>query len=64
MMVGVMCRINFALAAALTRSSSAFVKPSVRAYSLSSPLYSTPPSRFLLTYEYIPDVLEKRGPYR
>ncbi len=30
----------------------------------SRPLYSTPPTRYLLTYEYIPDVLEKRGPFR
>jgi len=27
-------------------------------------LLSSPPTRFLLSYEYIPDVLEKRGPYR
>ncbi len=27
-------------------------------------LLSSPPTRYLLSYEYIPDVLEKRGPYR
>jgi len=25
---------------------------------------SAPPTRYLLNYEYIPDVLEKRGPFR
>ena len=29
-----------------------------------SPLFSSPPTRYLLTYDYIPDVLEKRGPFR
>jgi len=29
-----------------------------------SPLFSTPPTRYLLSYDYIPDVLEKRGPFR
>ena len=28
------------------------------------PLFSSPPTRYLLSYDYIPDVLEKRGPYR
>ena len=27
-------------------------------------LFSSPPTRFLLSYEYVPDVLEKRGPFR
>ena len=27
-------------------------------------LFSSPSKRYLLSYEYIPDVLEKRGPYR
>lgn len=29
-----------------------------------APLFSSPPTRYLLTYDYIPDVLEKRGPFR
>jgi len=28
------------------------------------PLFSSPPTRYLLSYDYIPEVLEKRGPYR
>eukprot|EP00571_Detonula_confervacea_P012945 CAMPEP_0172306428 /NCGR_PEP_ID=MMETSP1058-20130122/7504_1 /TAXON_ID=83371 /ORGANISM="Detonula confervacea, Strain CCMP 353" /LENGTH=154 /DNA_ID=CAMNT_0013018317 /DNA_START=104 /DNA_END=568 /DNA_ORIENTATION=+ len=28
------------------------------------PLYSSPPTRYLLSYDYIPDVLEKRVPFR
>ncbi|KAL3804402.1 hypothetical protein HJC23_011330 [Cyclotella cryptica] len=27
-------------------------------------LFSSPPTRYLLSYEYVPDVLEKRGPHR
>ena len=56
---------------ALTRQSAAFtVSPSIAtsrvaaATSTTTRLFSTPPTRYLLNYEYIPDVLEKRGPYR
>ena len=27
-------------------------------------LFSSPPTRYLLSYDYVPDVLEKRGPHR
>ncbi|KAL7528652.1 hypothetical protein ACHAWF_002651, partial [Thalassiosira exigua] len=36
-----------------------------RAYARpTGPLFSSPPTRYLLSYDYIPDVLEKRGPHR
>ena len=35
-----------------------------RSFQTSTSLYSSPPTRYLLNYEYIPDVLEKRGPFR
>eukprot|EP00985_Skeletonema_marinoi_P024826 scaffold17624_cov86-Skeletonema_marinoi.AAC.1 len=35
-----------------------------RTFAQTTSLYSAPPKRYLLNYEYIPDVLEKRGPYR
>mmetsp|Transcript_15951 Transcript_15951/g.34738 ORF Transcript_15951/g.34738 Transcript_15951/m.34738 type:complete len:153 (-) Transcript_15951:105-563(-) len=49
--------------------SVAFTTPTIcntrRSFARSSnPLFSSPPSRYLLSYEYIPDVLEKRGPFR
>ncbi|EED95285.1 predicted protein [Thalassiosira pseudonana CCMP1335] len=48
------------------RSPSFSVKrPTARTYArATSPLFSSPPTRYLLSYDYIPDVLEKRGPYR
>ena len=35
-----------------------------RSFQTSTSLLSAPPTRYLLNYEYIPDVLEKRGPFR
>jgi hypothetical protein len=58
--------INTTSILALTRGSVAFTSftsPSTHARSTTR-LFSTPPTRYLLSYEYIPDVLEKRGPYR
>ena len=55
---------------ALTRQSAAFTVSTSIATSRAATtttttrLFSTPPTRYLLNYEYIPDVLEKRGPYR
>ena len=53
-------------AAAFTPSIIATTTQQTRSYAYQSTtsLYSTPPTRYLLTYDYIPDVLEKRGPYR
>ena len=48
---------------ALTRPSSAFTSSPTYARATTR-LFSTPPTRYLLSYDYIPDVLEKRGPYR
>lgn len=58
--------VNGASLLALTRQSVSFVHPSTLASpsQTSMRLFSTPPARYLLSYEYIPDVLEKRGPYR
>ena len=52
--------------AAFTPSIIATTTQQTRSYAYQSTtsLYSTPPTRYLLTYDYIPDVLEKRGPYR
>ena len=49
--------VAFAPAITTTSRSFAFAQST-------TPLFSTPPTRYLLTYDYIPDVLEKRGPYR
>ena len=46
----------------LTRHSTAFYTP--KPSMIHTRLFSTPPTRYLLSYEYVPDVLEKRGPYR
>ena len=50
----------------VNRSPSFSVKrPTARTYACAtSPLFSSSPTRYLLSYDYIPDVLEKRGPYR
>ncbi len=46
-------------------SSSVAAKTARRTIAQSTSLFSAPPpTRYLLNYEYIPDVLEKRGPYR
>ncbi|KAL7526488.1 hypothetical protein ACHAXR_001513 [Thalassiosira sp. AJA248-18] len=48
-----------------TAFTPAFSNTSTRSFARStSPLFSSPPTRYLLSYDYIPDVLEKRGPYR
>ena len=60
-------RIISASFLALTRQSAAFTSspPASIARATTTRLFSTaPPTRYLLNYEYIPDVLEKRGPYR
>lgn len=36
----------------------------VAASSSSSALRAGPPTQYILSYDYVPDVLEKRGPYR
>ncbi len=45
------------------QSSSPALKTTVRSISQTSPT-SLAAKNYLLKYEYIPDVLEKRGPYR
>eukprot|EP00985_Skeletonema_marinoi_P024585 scaffold17210_cov139-Skeletonema_marinoi.AAC.1 len=45
-------------------SFSPMALTTTRTFAQTTSLYSAPPKRYLLNYEYIPDVLEKRGPYR
>lgn len=53
------------LSTASSFSSSFAAKTARRTIVQSTSLFSAPPpTRYLLNYEYIPDVLEKRGPYR
>jgi hypothetical protein len=51
------------LALRLTKTT-AFAPPLPTSPSFSTRLFSTPPTRYLLSYDYVPDVLEKRGPHR
>jgi hypothetical protein len=56
--------VLFNAVAVVTRLSTAssfspMVALSTRTIAQSTSLYSTPPKRYLLNYEYIPDVLEK-----
>lgn len=54
----------------LTHPSSGFTSPHLKTSitktttTTTTRLFSTPPTRYLLNYQYVPDVLEKRGPYR
>mmetsp|Transcript_7094 Transcript_7094/g.11570 ORF Transcript_7094/g.11570 Transcript_7094/m.11570 type:complete len:141 (+) Transcript_7094:81-503(+) len=47
-----------------TASSFSPMALTARTFVQTTSLYSAPPKRYLLNYEYIPDVLDKRGPYR
>ncbi|KAL9191230.1 hypothetical protein ACHAXT_000936 [Thalassiosira profunda] len=62
--MGVAARTAAAFAPALTTFHHPSTTPISRSYAGSTALFSTPPTRYLLNYEYIPDVLEKRGPHR
>ena len=52
------------LASAFAPASMSTVSRVRSAAQSTSPLFAAPPTRYMLQYKYVPDVLEKRGPHR
>lgn len=62
--VTLLCLASSRAAHAFTRTTTVTSNRALHATTTALKAAAAPPTQYMLTYDYIPDVLEKRGPFR